>query len=690
MNCSVTTLLAFVLLWSNVGSARAQKADTSAMVAHGFALLEQHRAKSDPEVATEAARTFVAAIRDNPNDALARYGLAATLVNAKKTMTTVRQLGHADGEAMFVAKRELEKALDLNPKYMEAAELLAHVAEQTRDKKALARAFAILPPPAAPRDTLAELMARAPKSSTDFVRRAAILFANRDDDAALAEYNKGLTILDEAGIDAYVQDVLVTASPQEAISLTDGSLQKRAQALHTFWKKRSVRGGISINDRIKEHYHRLATARSRYALQLRKGEKPYLNIHGSERKGMERELDDRGLIYMRYGEPLERIRGRGFIEPRQERATERGQHSREAWAYRNADGRFRTYYFIGGRLEADMLRALMKPGVHETERSIFLEALAKFDGRYAFIAARFETIRNYEMMARVSPDPQAKLRYQRMMAERLEDANRQADRIAETNRNVLFAAFDADAAYPRFERPLTLFHDFATFRGKGCTDVVWSVAAPTSAYRLSVAVADTFTWETQTVDTVVMKGSAEGTHLRSTGVLCTTPDYNAYVRFTASTDPVTGVTAGGELRVPDYSGRGLMVSDLLFARDEDGPFVRGNARLALVPPRQFRQGEAFRLFYEIYNLKAGDKYRTELKFDVKDGNPFARLFSGKRSFSVSFEGEATTAGLVQEIRTLAPEIEDGEVELTVKVTSLATFESATVKEKLWILPAPEN
>jgi hypothetical protein len=133
-----------------------------------------------------------------------------------------------------------------------------------------------------------------------------------------------------------------------------------------------------------------------------------------------------------------------------------------------------------------------------------------------------------------------------------------------------------------------------------------------------------------------------------------------------------------------------MMSDLLFGTNEDGPFVRGNARIAIVPPRQFRQKEPFRLFYEIYNLPAGTKYRTTLKFTVKEANPIVKLFKGSSTVTFSFEGESATDGLAQEIRTLTPELEDGEVELAIKVENLATGESVTKEEKLWILPADED
>ena len=679
----LTTFLA-VLLYAP--ALAAQSADTTAVVRRGFELLALHKTSGELEHATEAARAFAAGVKQNPNDPTAHFGLATTLVTARKTMAAVRKTGVADGEAMLVAKRSLEKALSISPQYIEAAHLLAYVADRTGDTKAKQRALAILPPAEQPRDNMADILARTPVTSADYVRRAAALYARGQIAAANEAYDLGLKLWDEEGAKAYVDDVVVIADRQELIALTDGTLEKRAAALQTFWKKRAVRGGISVPDRIAEHYRRVAGALARYQLQTKPGQHQPLNVFGKTRTGLEAQLDDRGLIFIRYGEPDQRYRNQAIDPPLEARPEEIGS---ETWAYRDPDGTFRVYYFFGGRLEADLLRALSRGSADGAAIDETLDRLSELDPRYAFIRARMETIRNYENMLKITSDAIARSAMISRMEERVEDARRQNDRITEDNRNMLFAAFEADAAYPRFMKPMTLYHDFATFRGDGCTDVVYSVAAPTGAYRLSVAIADTFTWETQSVDTVVMKGSAVGMYLRSTGVICTRPDYNGYVRFTAAADSATGVTAGGDLRIPDYSEPKLMMSDLLFGLDEDGPFVRGNAKLAIVPPRQFKQKQPFRLFYEIYNLPAGGKYRTTLTFEVKRSNPLARLFRGSSKFTVSFEGEAQTDGLVQEIRTLAPEIEDGEVQLTVQVQNLATGETATNKEKLWILPADD-
>ncbi|MGQ0563108.1 MAG: hypothetical protein ACT443_14690, partial [Gemmatimonadota bacterium] len=177
-------------------------------------------------------------------------------------------------------------------------------------------------------------------------------------------------------------------------------------------------------------------------------------------------------------------------------------------------------------------------------------------------------------------------------------------------------------------------------------------------------------------------------YLRSTGSFCVRPNPNAYVRFTIAASEQLGATAGGAISIPDYAGRGFMMSDLLFAAPEAGPFVRGRARLALVPPRQFRQNQPFRVFYELYNLPAGGRYTTEITFTTEEPNPFARLFKGKRKTRVSFESEAAPGDVVQELRTLVPEVEPGRVLVTVTVSAAGA--STSKSESIRILPNEEN
>jgi GWxTD domain-containing protein len=612
-----------------------------------FASLELHKRTSNVAHASRAVRLLGGVLKKTHEQPWAHLGLALGLLRTPKSINILRSYGiHQEASGAEPVKAaihsHLQLALKYDPTLHEARELLADFAGD-------------------PYTAIAEIA----------------------DYESGGQYFSALDRADEAAFDNLVRDVALVASSQEILTMTQGDFEKRKNALRLFWKKRGVRDGITGEARILEHYRRIEYARENYGRPV-----PYYTVFGKKRVGLETEMDDRGLIYVRYGAPHNvDLVADEVAENRKRKA------GAEVWAYRQPDGRHHVYIFINGKMEADPLRFVANGGGLNAaiESSKMMDVLQRYDARYHFIAMRQENVRLAQFMARANPGPESRAYAARIANSAAEDAAKQNDRIAEKNRRMLFAAFDMDAARPRFPRQLTLFHDFATFRGANnrCTDVVFSVAAPAASYNLTLAVADTFTWEAQSIDTTVVGNVARGEFLRTTGIFCMTPDYNAYVRLTATADSATGVTAGGDLQIPDYSESGLKISSMLFAKTEDGPFIRGNARLSLVPPNQFREDEAFRIFYELYNLPAGRPYRTEITVTTTDGNYVSRLFKGKTSTRVTFEGVAEGRDVVQELRTLIPQIEPGEAEVVVKVTDLTTNESAQTKKTIWILPTPE-
>ena len=78
--------------------------------------------------------------------------------------------------------------------------------------------------------------------------------------------------------------------------------------------------------------------------------------------------------------------------------------------------------------------------------------------------------------------------------------------------------------------------------------------------------------------------------------------------------------------------------------------------------------------------------RTEIRLTTTESNFFARLFKGRTTTTVTFEGNAEGRDVVQELRTIVPQIEAGEAELRVRVTDLQTGETAEKKKVIWILP----
>jgi GWxTD domain-containing protein len=612
-----------------------------------FASIELNRRTNNQAYAARAVRLLAGVLRKEKNQQWAHYGMARALERSPKSLSIVRSFGlAAEGMGMEPVKVEihaqLQHALKLDPEFGEALEM-----------------------------------------ASDFGDVASTMIGETPNYTSASSYFEAARTADEASLDLLIRDIAIIATPQELLNITQGDLKKRIEAVQLFWKKRGVRDGITAEERVLEHYRRIHFARKAYGPPV-----PYYNVWGKRRSGLEATMDDRGLIYVRFGPP------HNIDEVSDEIAeAEKRKRGAEVWAYLQPDGRYHTYLFLNGRLEANPLRFMGAASNNALQDAVsnekLMRALVKFDARYAFIAMRQENVRLHQFMVRADP-AYAQIAAGKA-ADAMEDAARQADRIAERTRKMLFAAFDMDAARPRFPNPLTLFHDLATFRGSApqCTDVVYSVAAAVPAYRLSLAVADTFTWEAQSIDTVVTGNVSNGGHLRASGVFCMTPDYNSYVRLTARADSTTGVTAGGSLEIPNYRDRdnGLMMSSILFAKTEDGPFVRGNARLSLVPPNQFREDESFRIFYELYNLPAGRAYRTEITLTTTEGNPISRLFKGKTSTKVTFEGTAEGTDLVQELRTIVPQIQAGEAEVVVRVTDLQTNQSTTRKKTVFILPA---
>lgn len=609
----------------------------------GFAALELHKRTNNQAHAFRAARAFGAVIRKQKDQPWAHFGLARALVRSPRALSVVQALGVANegGDrkqtVLVEAHSQLQTALGLDPDLEEARDMLADFADVPS---------ATLPPHPAYTQG--------------------------------GEYFKVLHAADEAALEKLIADVMLIATSQEMLNVGRGDLQQRRAALALFWKKRSVRDGVSPEARVVEHYRRIHHARKHYGPPV-----PYYTIHGKRRRGLEAEMDDRGLIYVRFGRPhnLDHV-GDELTED------ERRRNGSQVWAYLQPDGRYHVYLFSGGRMVVDPLREMNGQGgpAALAENQKLLSVLQKYDGRYHFIAMRQENLRLDRIMTQANPDhrPVAAARAQQAA----EEAARQNERIVTRNRMMMWRAFEMDVARPRFPQHLTLFHDFATFRGgRDCTDVVYSVAGQATRYHLMLAVADTFTWDAQTIDTTVTGPAGGSALLRATGVFCSTPDYNSYVRLTATADSATGVTAGGELRIPDYSGTGLMMSDILVAGAQPGPFARGAARLSLVPSRQFREGESFRVFYELYNLPTGRKYRTEIKLTTTESSFFARLFKGRTTTTVTFEGNAEGREIVQELRTFVPQVEAGEAELVVKVTDLQTGVTAEKKKTIWITPA---
>jgi len=131
-------------------------------------------------------------------------------------------------------------------------------------------------------------------------------------------------------------------------------------------------------------------------------------------------------------------------------------------------------------------------------------------------------------------------------------------------------------------------------------------------------------------------------------------------------------------RVPDYSGPELMLSDVALGQpDKPTGWKRGEATLALLPTSQF-PSSAFDVYYEIYNLPAGNPYTTVITVERLESISNERS-EGREAVNLHFTGEsaATADGTLPELRRVGTSLAKGSYRITVTIEDLETGESAS-------------
>lgn len=247
---------------------------------------------------------------------------------------------------------------------------------------------------------------------------------------------------------------------------------------------------------------------------------------------------------------------------------------------------------------------------------------------------------------------------------------------------------------PHAAGPLPFYYDLYTFRGEdpGRTKVVAAFAVPVRRlerearagqvfYRfdVSLSLADTALHTIYRTDDSVFVASPrplERGHLLSTHVEVDAPPSGTTVQRVVMTDAATpgvGQLYDSAYEIADYSGTGLMLSDVaLGQRPATTGWRRGDVTLALLPTSQFPES-SFDVYYEIYNLPYGHVYDTEIAVQRVDasgeGEPVRLRFSGKATVSRD--------GFLPELHHVDASVARGRYRLTVTIRDRETGETAT-------------
>lgn len=669
-------------------------------VERGFAAFRLFAITGDDAHAKLARATFEHARDADPGDAWAWYGVGLTWARGPETT------GDDPGVVLFEAfatalgrdpasraVRSLRRSLEIDPDLVPAATELVSVAIPAHDGDALRIArLTLARAQAQGRFSLPALTALARAESAlgngvaaaEAARRAAVmsggdplylydlaiaLFAGGQDEEGGQKWRDAVAGLTPEIAERIHEDVRPVASDWENERWDRLDNEGRRKWLEDFWTTRAALAGVSVDERIADHYRRLAVARERYFNRRRWGAPP---TNALMLKRPDLPFDDRGLIYIRHGPPFDVIRS----------ASAAGVDN-ESWVYRTLDGGFRVLHFFKYGSPSGAVGRVGNPDA--------MPASGGFGDAYN------EFILVHTLPCGGWTDD--RVRYDRRLHLMRCNQFDQLSISAEIRRDA-WAALRSDTDSPDFDFDLDFVFDLFTFRGvQGMTDVVAGVLLPAGAVPpapafggvawdldVSLIVADTFFDRVARVDSTLRllkpQVPPDGSLLRLTLGVPVAPGTAQAQRIVVSRsdDRSHGRMAGRTFDVPDYSGRQLMISDIVLAEpDSGGSFHRGDVALSLVPTREF-PGGAFQAYYEIYNLTPDATYTTEIVVEKAGGGVggFVRsLFGGGPEVRLRFDGTASPLdALSRELRRVDTSLGAGDYRIHVQVTDHSTGLSA--------------
>ncbi len=613
------------------------------------------------------------------------------------------------------ARRAMERALKLDAHFAPAAIVLAQLAVKERDRDQLYKAMDALRPiamdPAGPEDAkLAFAQVYLAMGETRAAGNVAGPLASPPDALAEAKHTFAVALLNSPGDEAkgaamYFQtvasmtpaveaklfeEVRYIATPRELAAWDSAGYAQRQLWFRDFWEMRAGLSGVTLAERLAEHYRRLSTALDRYA-RVSDGPQPGYTL---EDKRDPAPLDDRGVIYLRHGEPFRVISTKDypmrtsacqiFLPKRGTRVSgdtsrQRGQKweageaegtalENESWVYVNLDGGYEMYNFF----RCDGLPDWVIP--YDIPCDAGQVPLYVNDRQY------FESeIRNCGHNTR--------------------------ERIREYAREALHS----DTYAPTFSRKVPVIFDLLAFRGEnGRTDLTTPLVISADSlqpdrgtdnqYRvgLTVTIVDTATRRVARSETNFLARTtarANGGSWFDTFVqLSALPTKRAELRIVVKNSVASdGSFFGSPISVPDYGGDSLMVSSIVLALPVDGGnWRRGNTTLRLMPYGEYAGGE-FRAYYEIYNLPENQPYSTELVVEPwrQGANDPLRPPPGTPTIRLQFNGQAQREadGAVRELRSVESHLPAGRYRVTVTIVDQVTGKRASSWRAFVVPPA---
>ncbi|HMJ59487.1 MAG TPA: GWxTD domain-containing protein [Gemmatimonadales bacterium] len=458
----------------------------------------------------------------------------------------------------------------------------------------------------------------------------------------------------------------------------------RARWLEAFWSRRDVVEARDVGERLAEHYRRWFYVRRSFRLVSRHRHYDITEVY----RAKQTEFDDRGVIYLRHGEPDRRAR---FACPEVEQPNGEGCAPNESWLYRReaaeggdlvfhfaARGDVQDYKLIESLVDALGFRSGVQAGAYSDPRVSEL------------YASREEFGSLYGRVGHSLNAPGSALSEDRAHGRRSIAVGTTSDSYAQRFDEALdvVASEFVIAAGPGVGQGQMLHVVFAVPGERLTPESAGEGAGLLYPLHFRVVVSDSADRVVARLDTLRVFGAREAlrrpAYLTGRLALPVPAGRYRYRLLVMTPDGSAGdLVRQDTLDVRPLTGTAFAVSDVVLGREGSGlVWVTSGDTVRLNPLSRFPEGSAAELYYEVYGLPRGATYHTVVRLE-REGRrsllgAIGSLFGGGRA-PVLLEFDAAAEGPVTRVHrgVALRDVGKGMYRLTVVITDSASGVSAT-------------
>lgn len=466
---------------------------------------------------------------------------------------------------------------------------------------------------------------------------------------------------------------------------------RRQRWLEQFWTRRDVAEARDVGERLAEHYRRWFYVRHNFRLVSRHRHYDITEVY----RAKQAEFDDRGVVYLRHGEPDKRAR---FICQGPPDANGEGCAANESWLYSRRGESDLVFHFAA------------RDDVQDFK---LIESLADVLGfRRAVRAASFT---DPDVSALYQTRDQFGSLYSRVANSQRAAGTELAQDRQQGRRNIVLGT-TSDSYAQRFDQTLEVIAsefvvgeqggDRGGRGGPGGPDsagqmlhVVFAIpgerldAQPVPdgvryPLQFRVVVSDSADNVVATMDTVRVFGARQElrkpAYLTGRLALPVPAGQYRYRLLVRSLDGAAGDLLASPLRVERLDPQRFAVSDIVVGREGSGLvwFSPASDTVRLNPLQRVPENGSLHLYYEVYGLSRGAAYHTVVRLE-REGR--RGLFGGRhKAVLLEFDAPATGPVTREQRGIELRDVSKGTYRLTVVITNPATGESATRSQRFQV------